>query len=131
MWIAGNYKPEKPPKEAILKEKEESRKPSGSFDLEEFLVKEKKGQKHAKTFKKAKARMFEYPHEDQMQEYWETYKSEKERQKKQKNHLHNYVQSLKDVREESKNINEKEKSLKHRWLDFTHAFSLQAFGKTY
>ena len=58
-----------------------------------------------------------------MKEYWETYKQEKERYKKQKNHLHTYVQGLKDVREEQKKENEKEKSLKHRWLDFTHAFS--------
>jgi len=58
-----------------------------------------------------------------MEEYWETYKQERERQKKQKNHLHNYVQGLKDVREEAKKENDKEKALRHRWLNFTNAFS--------
>ena len=45
--------------------------------------------------------------------------------------MHNYVQGLKDFREEHKKENDKEKSLKHRWLDFTQVFSQQSQGKSY
>jgi hypothetical protein len=64
-------------------------------------------------------------------EHCETYKSQKEHLKKQKNHLSRYVQELKDVREEHKILNDKENSLKHRWLNFTHTFTREAFGKPY
>lgn len=43
VWIAGNYKPDKATKDAILKDKEEERKRKGSLDIEEFMTKEKKG----------------------------------------------------------------------------------------
>jgi hypothetical protein len=79
IWVSGNYKAEKPAKEAIIKDKEETRKEEkkarGSFDMEEFLVKDKKGQKHSKSFKKgSKPRMFDNAPEEDMEEYWETYK---------------------------------------------------------
>jgi hypothetical protein len=36
-----------------------------------------------------------------------------------------------ETREEQKSINDKEKSVKCRWLNITHAFSQNAFGKNY
>ena len=113
-----------------------------SFDAQEFtpeelktikslpgashLIKATKGQKKAKNLNKVQ----HLDYEDYL-EHCETYKSQKEHLKKQKNHLSRYVQELKDVREEHKILNDKENSLKHRWLNFTHTFTREAFGKPY
>ena len=69
--------------------------------------------------------------EEKLEEYWDVVKVEKERKKKQKNHLLTYVQDMKEFREENKKEIEKEKSLRHRWLDFTQAFSQNCFGKSF
>ena len=41
------------------------------------------------------------------------------------------MEELKTQREEHKNLNDKENSLAHRWLNFTSAFSGEAYGKRY
>eukprot|EP00347_Sterkiella_histriomuscorum_P002508 403367880 len=132
LWITGNNKIEKVVKNSFLNKKEEQEKESkklkNGVDLNEFLVKDDEKQKGKKKQKISKMR---YASEEDLQEYWETVKAEKQRKKKQKNHLLNYVSDLKEFREEYKKEIDKEKSLKHRWLDFTHTFNQQAFGKNF
>ena len=42
-----------------------------------------------------------------------------------------YVQELKTQREENKHQNTREQALPHRWVNYTRAFSGEAFGKSF
>ncbi|CDW91727.1 xpg i-region family protein [Stylonychia lemnae] len=134
VWITGNFKIEKVQRNSFLNQKEqqaqESKKLKNGAKIEDFMTQEEINEsKRGKQ--KQKAGKIRYATEEKLEEYWEACKIESERKKKHKNHQNTHIQGLKDFREEYKKEIDKEKALKHRWLDFTHSFNMTAFGKNY
>lgn len=130
VWICGNYKPDKIIKaniaaEVTQPETSKKRAKSGDLTLEDFMTAEQKASNKAN--KKKKNQMTLEEHLDEL----DIAKSQRDKKKKHKNHQKEFIQEQTAFREEHKSLNDKERSLPHRWLNFTHVFSQTAFGKSY
>lgn len=131
LWIAGNFKYDM--NKILKKELNSANNEDDNSEEAKFKKEVLKGNKNKKN-KVHKHKSKKMPLDGEYEDFVESLDHNNKIKSKHKETRHNAIkkkQHQEYVREERKKVQEMDKSLKHKWVNFTHVFGYSENGKKY